>query len=265
MIRLLVSAILILWFAVPVFGQHKSSQAPAYDNQPAQKTQLRWIIDTPTAGMLPRGAFDLDMKTFVAGGLQATLGIGLMDRFSVGLGYGASAVLSDTMPDWNPRLEFQIRYRLLEESNSFPALAVGYSSQGYSRYDTDNKRFRIKSPGFYLAFSKNFNFYDNPAGWHGGINYSLENKVDNDPSGFIGFNSDLGNDMLFLAEYDFGFNDNKRSSIYGLGRGFLNMGLAWYLTDRLSLELDLKNLFRNHKGIDAIDREARLVYVEYFY
>ncbi len=261
----MVTLALVLISALPALAQRETDDDVRYSQVEIPRTQLRWIIDTPTAGMLPRGSFDLDLRTYSAGGLQASLGIGLMNRFSIALAYGASSVLSDTMPDWNPRLEFQLRYRLLEEGLGLPGIAVGYSSQGYGRYDADAERFQIKSPGFYLAFSKNFKLYDNPAGWHWGANYSLENKADNDPSAFVGFNADLGNDMLYLAEYDLALNDNRSSGVYGRGRGYLNMGLVWYLTDELSLELDLKNLFRNRKDADAIDREARLVYVEYFY
>jgi hypothetical protein len=256
---------LLLWSWVPAYSQHETADDSIYSNMRIPRSQLRWIIDTPTAGMLGRGSFDLDFRTFSGGGLQTTLGIGLMNRFMVGISYGASSVLSDTVPDWNPRLEFQLRFRLLEEGEGLPAIAVGYSSQGYGPYDNDKKRYQVKSPGFYMSFTKNFNLYSYPAGFHWGINYSLENKIDNDPSAFVGFNTELGKDMLYLAEYDFAFNDNKPNGIYGRGRGFLNMGLVWYLTDELSLELDLKNLLRNRKDAGAIDREARLVYVEFFY
>jgi hypothetical protein len=246
-------------------GQRETADDTAYSNLSIPRSELRWIIDTPTAGMLAKGSFDMDFRTFSGGGLQTTLAIGLMDRFSIGLAYGASRALTDSTPDWDPRLEFQLRLRLLEEGEGLPAIAVGYSSQGYGKYDNEKRRFQVKSPGFYLVFSKNFSIYSYPAGFHWGVNYSLENKIDNDPSGFIGFNTELGNDMLYLAEYDFATNDNKPNGNYGRGRGFLNMGLAWYLTDMLSLELDLKNLLRNRKDASAIDREARLVYVEFFY
>jgi hypothetical protein len=246
-------------------AQRETPDDKEYADMSIPRPQLRWVVDTPTGGMLPRGSFDLDMRTFSGGGLQATLGIGLMDRFSVGLGYGASAVLTDTIPVYNPRLEFQIRYRLFEETRGIPDIAVGFSSQGFGKFDEDGDRFQVKSPGFYISFSKRFLLYSSPAGWHWGLNYSLENLVDNDPSAFLGFNAELGEDMMFLTEYDFALNDNKSDGVYGRGRGFLNAGLAWYLTDGLSLELDMKNLLRNRRGANAIDREARLVYVEYFY
>lgn len=250
---------------VALGAQTETRDDEVYSDVSIPRPQLRWVIDTPTGGMLPRGSFDMDLRTFSGGGLQATLGIGLMERFAVGLGYGASAVLTDSMPKYNPRLEFLIRYRLLEESAGLPDVVVGYSSQGYGEYDEDRNRFQVKSPGFYMAFTKRFPFYSNPAGLHWGVSYSLEREVDDDPSAFVGFNAELGYDMMFLGEYDFAINDNKPDGVFGLGRGFLNIGLVWYLADGLSLELDLKNLLRNRSDAGAIDREARLVYVEYFY
>ncbi len=229
------------------------------------RAPLRWIIDTPTAGMLPRGSFDLDFRTFIDGGLQGQLGIGLMSRFMVGLGYNASTVFSDRTPKWGPRIEFLMRLKLLEEGHGLPGFAIGYSSQGYGPFDDAYDRYQVKSPGFYMVASTNFKLYTYSAGFHAGANYSLENDRDDDPNAFAGFNADLGNDMLFLVEYDLAINDNTRYSVYGRGRGYLNIGLAWYITDGLSLELDLRNLLQNRTGGGTVDREARLVYVEFFY
>jgi hypothetical protein len=262
------ASILVLFVCIPTYAQYQYDTADdsLYANVIIPRPELRWVIDVPTAGILPRGAFDMDMRTFPIGGVQTTLSIGLGHRFSVGIGYGASQVLTDNDPDWNPQIEFLLKFRLHEESEGFPAIAVGYSSMGFGQYDSEYDRYTVKSPGFYLSFSKNLMFYNNPAAWHGGINYSLENDNDNDPNLFVGFNADVGPNMTFLAEYDFAINDTERYHVYGRQRrGYLNMGLAWYITQELSLELDMKNLLRNRADADAIDREIRLVYTEYFY
>ena len=263
--RWILPPIMLIFIAATAFGQYSTPDDSLYANVIVPKPELRWVIDVPTAGILPRGTFDMDMRTFPVGGVQTTLNIGLGHRFMVGVGYGASQVLTDVDPDWNPQVEFLLRFRLHEESEGFPALAVGYSSMGFGPYDSENERYAVKSPGFYFVFSKNFQFYENPAAWHGGINYSLENSRDNDPNLFVGFNADVGPSMTFLAEYDFAFNDTERYSVYGKRRGYMNMGLAWYITQELSLELDMKNLLRNRSNSSAIDREIRLVYTEYFY
>ena len=106
------------------------------------------------------------------------------------------------------------------------------------------------------------------------MNYSLENGVDSDPNFFVGMATSLSYDLVFIAEYDFAINDNKPSDpngIFGRGRGYLNVGISWYLTPELSLELDFKNLLlnrMNREGIGyenkALDREVRLVYLQFF-
>jgi hypothetical protein len=264
MTRIMVFGFLLCLPSVLV-AQRETPDDRAYSEEHIPRPQHRWVIDTPTGGMLPRGSFDIDMRTFSGGGLQAALGIGLMDRFAVGLAYGASRVLTDTMPDYNPKLEFLIKFRVLDEGVGYPDIAIGFSSQGFGQYDENRDRFQVKSPGFYIAFTKRFQLGTSPAGFHGGVNYSLEKEVDDDPSAFMGFDADLGNAMVFKAEYDFAINDNRPDSVYGRGRGFLNMALSWDLADWLTLELDLKDMLRNRRNADAIDREVRLVYVEYFY
>ena len=195
----LIFTFLVLMVSVSNAQQYTSYDS-AYANVIIARPELRWIMDTPTAGTLPRGAFDLELKTFPGGGVRSTLDIGLTTRFSVGIGYGASHVLADVEPDWNSEIEFLLKFRLHEETDEFPAISIGYCSIGNGAYDDENNRYTVKSPGFYLAFSKNFGLYNNPAAWHWGINYSLETDEDNDPSAFVGFSSDLGHNMTFLSE-----------------------------------------------------------------
>ena len=242
---------------------------------PPARFDPRWIIDSPTAHMLPRGAFDLDMRTFPEGGVQASLDIGLADRFSVGLCYGGAKILSEMVPEWNPRIEFKFRYRMIEGTGSFPDVSIGFSSFGYGLFQEKDStigyledRYLVKSPGFYLVFSQKYPAPANSFSVHGGINYSLENTEDSDPDFFIGLIANLGYQMVFLSEYDLAINDNKPAGRFGRGRGYLNMGLAWYITSDLSLEADFRNLLSNRRNLDGaervIDREVRLVYLQFF-
>jgi hypothetical protein len=259
-------------------GQSQEYEYDISDNKliPPARTDIRWIIDTPTAHMLPRGAFDIDIRTFPGEGVEASLCIGLAHRFSVGIAYGGEKILSELSPEWNPKIDFKIRYRLIEETGSFAQTTIGFSSFGYGLYRDEQDtalgyhedRYLIKSPGFYLVFSKKYPLYYNRISLHGGINYSLENGVDSDPNVFTSLTANLGYNMVFLAEYDFAINDNKSSGIFGRGRGYLNTGIGWYITPELSLELDFRNLLLNRRNLGdekkAIDREVRLVYLQFF-
>ena len=279
-----VAVLILLFLATQV-----SAQISDEDNSEGRKTpprklaeippprpQPRWLLDKPTAWMLPKGSFDVDFRTFPQGGLQSALSIGLARRFSIGVAYGGAGVFSESVPEWNPRIEFLIKYLLSEGNETFPALAVGYSSLGYGLFvKTDSvngyyeDRYLVKSPGFYVVLSQSYDIYNGNVSFHGGLNYSMENKIDPDPDVFVGMSAGLGYDMEYTAEYDFAINDNKRAGIFGLGRGYLNMGLAWYITSELSLELDFRNLLLNRKEIvdgekAVIDREIRLIYLQFF-
>ncbi|MCP4582714.1 MAG: YjbH domain-containing protein [candidate division Zixibacteria bacterium] len=274
--------IFILLAASVTFGQDDYSDDselyPVAEFIPPAQYDVRWLIDTPTAYMLPRGSFDLDFRTFPHGGVQAAISIGLADRFSLGLAYGGSRILSEESPEWNSKMEFKIRYMLIEEYRSFPQISVGFSSIGYGLYQErdedigyDEDRYLIKSPGFYLCASKRYPVYTSYLSLHGGINYSLESEIDSDPNFFAGALINLGYNMIFLAEYDLAINDNKKAGQFGKGRGYLNLGIAWYITSELQLELDFRNVLLNRNRSDefgnedlVIDREVRLVYLQFF-
>jgi len=236
------------------------------------EVEPRQIVDCPTAGLLPRGSFDIDMRIFPGGGILAGISIGLMDRFLVGFSFGGQNVIGNRKIDWNPRVEFRAKYRLFEEGLSFPAIAIGFDSQGYAAADSlgeyrtyirERKRYAIKSKGFYLAMSKNYSFLGG-FGIHGGIYYSLERADgDRDISGYIGFDKSLNRELSLLAEYDLALNDNEDNSIVS-GKGYLNAGVRWTFASRLNLELDFKDIAINKKGSPRPGRELRIVYLEYF-
>jgi hypothetical protein len=226
--------------------------------------QPRKLIDTPTAGLLPRGSFDFDIKIYPGGGVINTIDIGLMKRFMLGISYGGAKLISQESPVWNPRPEIAAKIRLINESYLLPAFSLGYDGQGMGEYDDSLKRYQFKSRGFYGVVSKNYLVYDILMGFHFGANYSLENDdKDKNLNLFMGadirFNESIGG----ILEYDLGTNDDNNSA-FGKGRGYLNLGIQWIFSDRLSLELDLRNVLQNTKNISQIGREFRIIYVEFF-
>jgi len=276
--------ICFLMMTTAAYGQTDSGNSdPSYDETraikpiPPARSDVRWLIDTPTAHMLPRGAFDIDFRTFPNEGMQASICIGLAHTFSIGMAYGGERILSEQSPEWNSRIAFKIRYMLIDETPSFPQTTIGFSSFGYGLYRDESdstigyreSRYLVKSPGFYLVFSKRYPMYYNVFSIHGGVNYSMENSLDSNPNVFAGMIASMGYSMTFLAEYDFALNDNKPAGIFGRGRGYLNLGLAWYITPELSLEFDCRNLLLNRRNLNSddnktIDRGVRLVYLQFF-
>ncbi|MBD3233064.1 MAG: hypothetical protein GF315_05015 [candidate division Zixibacteria bacterium] len=245
-------------------SQDYYNRSDEYNNYPAGRVERRILIDAITAGMLPRASFDFDVRTFSHGGVQAGVNVGILDQIDIGLSYGAGQLLSVEHPDWNPNMEFLLKFRLLKESYSNPAFAFGYNSQGSGAWDEVNSRYAIKSKGFFVVVTKSFLVYRNVMAFTAGMNLSMEDRdEDKDPSGYVGMYTQINDEVYLMAEYDLAINDNTRYDIYGYGRGFLNVGLEWALTPSVSIEFDFKDLLRN-RDIPSFDREVRLLYIEHF-
>ena len=225
-----------------------------------QDLQPRQLIEAPTAGLLPSRSLGLDLRFYGSDGILGGVSVGLFSRGMVGVSFGGSDLLGNEAMNLNPRVEFSGRLRVLEEGYTIPALAVGYTSQGYGMYDDELKRYTRKSKGVYLVASKNFKLLIGHTGLHIGANRSFEDGDDDDDfTGYVGLDAGIGKYAVVLAEYDFGLNDNSDNSL-GSGKGFFNAGIRWTLSGTFSLEFDLKNIFRNGVQNPHPDRELRVAY-----
>lgn len=223
----------------------------------------RMLIDTPTAGTLTRGSYDVTLRLYPQGGVIASVGIGLSSRLLLGLSYGGENVIGEGKVNWNPDLGVQLRYRLIDENIALPAIVLGFDSQGYGAYIDSTKRYTVKSRGFFAVASKNYVFLGDLS-LHGGINYSLEKSDgDSDPNLFVGIIKSLNPDLALVAEYDFALNDNEDNAL-GSGKGYLNTGLRWTFAQQLYIEISLKNILQNKHNIPYSNREIKINYYEHF-
>ncbi len=228
-----------------------------------QALQIERLIDSPTAGLLPKGSFDIDLRLFDKGGILGAVGVGLADRLSVGFSFGGEGIIGSQDIDWNPKVGFRGKYRLFEESLSFAALVIGFESQGFGGYDDEHERYDIKSKGFYAALSRNFATAFGRLGLHGGVNRTLEDKDQNDDiSGYIGLDKGINSELSLLVEYDFAINDSDRDDLFS-GEGYLNAGARWNISSDFSFEFDVKDLISKAKS-DEPSRELRIIYFERF-
>ncbi|MCP4568053.1 MAG: hypothetical protein GY841_10785 [FCB group bacterium] len=264
-IRLFV--LILLTFSITITpttikAQLNSDELPAIELMGYQPTLL---VDCPTAGTLQRGSFNTVMRAYPNGGILTRTAIGLSNRLMVGVSYGAEGILAEERPNWNPRIEFDVKLSIVDEGLVFPAASIGFCSQGYGSYINDLERYTYKSKGFYVVASKNYPLYNWQVGFHGGLNYSTEQEDDDDDLDFfIGLDTRLNQDVGLVMEYDFATNDNRDLNSAGKGRGYLNLSLQWLYADNLVMEFMLKNLNNNRKGTADIWRGLRVTYVESF-
>ena len=228
----------------------------------------RKIVDSPTAGLLPHGAFDLDLRIFPGGGVVAGLEAGLLHRLLLGVSFGGENIIGSGDVDWYPKLEFAAKYRIVEEGRVGPALAIGFDSQGLGAYQhaDSGRRYAVKSKGLYLVSSKSYALLG-VLGVHLGLNYSLErDDGDEDLSGYVGLDKALNAGLSLRVEYDLAINDNQDNALNS-GNGYLNAGIRWVFGHKLDIGFDVKNLSRRSTVLSEDpepSRELRLVYLERF-
>jgi hypothetical protein len=224
----------------------------------------RRMIDAPTAGTLERGSFDTELRAFSSGGVLGILQIGLTNHWQIGLAYGGTEMISSASPKWNPRMQFLTKVQLLSESMALPAVAVGFEEQGFGPWIDSLHRYESKSKGFYAVISKGYRSSGFTSSLHGGVNYSREDKHDNDIDFFVGADMRFNTNLGVVAEYDLGLNDDRPPRSLGRGRGYLNAGMRWTMLERLQMEASLKDLLTNRRSTKTVGRELRIIYVEKF-
>ncbi|MCH7760610.1 hypothetical protein IIA15_04305 [candidate division TA06 bacterium] len=226
------------------------------------------LIDAPTAGFLPPGSFALTLRMEPDGGVLGGMAVQPMDAFLTEVSYGGENIIGSGEVDWNPRVEFEGRWKFLQERFALPSIALGFASQGYDGHT--GGRYRIKSKGFYAVASKGFNLFGH-LGLHGGINRTFEGKEgekkdngkDKDITFFFGFDKGLGESFSIVGEYDLAQNDDEENGVEVTDdNGYLNLGFRWNYLGSLFLEFDFRNL-RKHRDQEK-NRIVKLEYIEFF-
>lgn len=229
----------------------------------ASNIEPRYIIDTPTAGLLKRGAFSFESNFFQDGGVMFGMFAGALDKLTFGVSYGGVGIIGKNSARMQKLPGVMIKYRLFEETEAMPAIAFGFDSQGKETYIDNLERFTIKSRGIFIAGSKNYSMLGFLS-FHGGVNWSMEKKDgDKDMDVFTGIEKSIGSELSFLAEYDFAFNDNSPGSL-GRKNGYLNAGIRWAIASGLTLGFDLKNIVKNQNNVDFANRTLKVEYIRTF-
>lgn len=226
------------------------------------QVEPRYLIDMPTAGILHNGMIGMNVHFYENSGVLVSLEAGAFNRLTFGLSYGGTNVIGSGAVNWNKLPGVNLRFRVIDESADFPAIALGFDSQGKDAYISQYDRYLYKSPGFFAAASKYFNMLGY-LGIHGGVNYSLENGDGNkNVNFFVGADKTIGSDISVVAEYNFGLNDNigNPDMLTRPGPGYLNAGVRWSVGNGLTVEFDYKNLLDLKKTGSL--RTIRIEYVQ---
>ncbi len=255
--RTLAVTLLVAGLSLPVAVSVAGAQGWAGSDAKSEPLSL---IDVPTAGHLLAGEKSFRVDFYRGDGLQAAFNYGITDRLLFGIAYGGTGIIGTGPPEWNEVPGFLVKIRVLEEGESFPALVLGFNSEGADGYLGERDRFTIKSPGLYIVLSRNYSA-SGYLGFHGGVNYSLEKADgDKDVNLFFGIDKTIGSFLSVIGEYNAGFNDNGPNSL-GRGRGYLNGGVAVSPGAGISIAIHFKDILGNRPHEGFANRTLRIDFV----
>ena len=228
------------------------------------------LITLPTAGTLQRGSFALEMRIQKFGGLTSSISVGLTDRFQLGISYGSANLIGDDSLIWYPKPETNLKYLLIDESETSPGISLGIDTQGFGKFNSGDSlmRYDTKALGLFAVASKNWVTPLGNLGWHFGSNYNFVETNDNDKdvNFFMGFDIEFNPELSIMFEYNAALNENNMTSKnIAISRGgYLNAGVRWTFVERLHIEIDFNNLMFDKKKVDYFNREIKITYIEYF-
>jgi hypothetical protein len=257
-----INLILIVSILITMTVETVVAQSYAGDVATVEPTML---IDKPTAGLLKRGSYSVSSNFFQSGGVLVGISVGIFEPFTFGISYGGTDIIGPNKIDMNPMPGMNAKLRLLSESSVMPALAIGFDSQGKEPYNNADtlKRYTVKSPGVYIAASKNYEFLGNLS-LHGGFNRSMEtNDGDKDLNMYLGAEKSIGKDISIMLEFDFAANDNNNYAL-GKGNGYLNFGFRWTCAKGLVVGFNLKNITKNQDNVNVGNRTLQIDYIGNF-
>jgi len=195
------------------------------------------------------------------GGMLIGAIYGIKTNLNIGLFYGGTGIIGSGAVMWDNMPGILVRYRLLEESPKNPAVVFGFDSQGRDGFIKSEKRYVVKSPGFFLTASKNYALLG-LISFHGGVGYTLERNDDNsNPNVYLGIEKTIGPIVSFLAEYNCAFDNEKTRNYFW--SGYLNMGLRFSTNIGLNADVLFKNLLSSPFYYPKMVRTVRIEYVRY--
>jgi len=223
------------------------------------------LVDSPTAGILPHGGYLIYGSIGPESSILTGMGVGFFDRVMLGASFGLQKFIGRGDIKVNDRPGFEIRVRLIEESEAGPAFALGIDTQGEDAYLEDAQRYERKSKGAYAVVSKNYRLIDDFS-IHGGVNYSFETKDERGVNVFGGFALDIIKGFSILLDYNAALDDNDTgiATHRTRGRGYLDSGLRFDYRDNLRFKIFFKDLLDNYLPASGVDRSIEIFYISSF-
>ncbi|MGA2296748.1 MAG: hypothetical protein ABSG15_04275 [FCB group bacterium] len=227
------------------------------------KYESRYIVDMPTAGVIPKYSYSASAIIQSNGGLMIEVDASPLTNINLGISYSGSGIIGNDGVNWQRQPGYHLSVRLFDEKIYFPAILIGLNTQGSGNYINSQNRFQTLSPGLYAALSKSYIWKLGTIAFHGGVTYSFEPpQNDRSPNLYAGLEHSIGNNASFNIEYNPTLDDNNKAIMKK--KGMLNASFRWVVTSGFTLEFQAKDLLKNYAGSTDFTRNIKLEYINLF-
>ncbi len=209
-----------------------------------------YTIDQPDIDFLRHSDYSVQLRFGPMGEIIGCAQIGLWDRLSFGLSYGASNLIGAGNPEFYRQPGVQARILMLEQDIIVPAVIFGFDNQGYGEYDSS--RYDIMSKGLYLEIGETIDYPGLKIVPAIGINYSFEQDGRFDM--FAGIRFGLGSTQAII-DYSPNFYDARDQN-----KGYLNTGIRFIFYEQLFFEFALRDLLDNSNKDQQLNRMIKIGY-----
>lgn len=214
-----------------------------------------YLVDQPDIEIPDHGVYTIQLRFGPMGEIIGFGSIGLWDRLSPGISYGASNLMGAGDPQFYHQFGVQIRILALEQGLISPAVILGFDNQGYGLYE--DSRYEIMSKGLYCQLGEIFDYPGIKIVPSLGVNYSFEESGRLDMFGGIKFG--FGTTTQFLADYSPNFGDPQDKN-----KGYFNTALRFIFYEQLFFEFALRDLLDNSMNNQQLNRMIKIGYQEAF-
>jgi len=225
--------------------------------------ESRFIVDMPNAGVLDKYSFSAYSQAFPDGGVLLQFDAAPFTNFNMGVSFSGSNIIGAGEPTWQNLPGVHLRARIIDEKLYFPAIVLGFYSQGRGVFDEGKDRFLTQSPGFFLAASKNYQWALGVVSYHFGANYSIEPKPEKrSPNVYLGLEHSVGSYVSLNVEYNATFDDGDAE--FREKKGLLNASLRWSLAKGFTIEIQARDLLEHSAVYSGFNRFVCLEYIATF-
>ncbi|MBI4667571.1 MAG: hypothetical protein HY747_00015 [Elusimicrobia bacterium] len=219
--------------------------------KPRHPVYLYKIIDIPTAEVLDYGSFSFASRFQAEGGLLPSIAFGVFQRLMIGASLELDNYIGHGDIDLQ-RPELQLKFRFYDGTLNWPALAIGYDSQG-NVYDKTKKKYLQEERGLYLAMTQEI--LTNGLEWTNGVNVS---NFDEDAVRAFTSLSWIapGGQLGLAAEYD---------NIQNTRWNRLNAGMNIFLSPFIHMGFHVRDILgtKTEKDSTVLRRPERIIDIRY--